>query len=205
MTPIISARGGLSSQAYGQFALSLAGGSYESIATVTIGATSQATISFTSIPSTYKHLQVRFIARTTVSGSDRCSLSVGINGDTGANYVNHNFFGDGASAGAAAYTGKTNLNNYIGGINAMTTSSSSANIFGVGVIDILDYTSTSKYKTFRALTGQDQNGSSGRLMFSSGFNTSITAAISSLEFNVNTDYSGNFAQYSHFALYGIKD
>jgi hypothetical protein len=174
------------------------------LSTVTVGSGGAATVEFTSIPATYSHLQVRFMARTTVSANTRASLAIGINSNTDANYVNHNLFGDGSSAGATADTGTTNVTNYMGGISVLTTSTTGSNIFGVGIIDILDYANTSKLKTFRVLSGQDQNDSSGRLMFSSGFQTAITAAITSLQFNVNTEYAGNFAQYSHFALYGIK-
>ena len=38
--------------------------SYESIATVSVGSGGQSSIVFSSIPSTYKHLQLRAIART---------------------------------------------------------------------------------------------------------------------------------------------
>jgi hypothetical protein len=178
---------------------------FQSIATETVGGGGAATVEFTSIPATYSHLQVRFMARTTVSANTRASLAIGINSNTDANYVSHTLTADGSSASATRDTGRTNVNNYMGGISVLTTSTTGSNIFGVGIIDILDYANTSKLKTFRVLSGQDQNNSSGRLMFSSGFQTAITAAITSLQFNVNTDYAGNFAQYSHFALYGIKE
>ena len=64
MSPILGARGGLSASAYGLFSLQSTN-SYESIQTVTVGSGGQSTISFTSIPSTYKHLQIRMLARAT--------------------------------------------------------------------------------------------------------------------------------------------
>jgi len=63
MSPILGARGGLSASAYGFTSAVVGPGDYESIQTVTVGSTSQSSISFTSIPSTYKHLQIRYISR----------------------------------------------------------------------------------------------------------------------------------------------
>jgi hypothetical protein len=67
-------------------------------------------------------------------------------------------------------------------------------------MDIVDYTNTNKYKTSRAFAGFDANGS-GMLAVTSGLWMSTTA-INSITFT--SDASGNFAQYSSFALYGVK-
>jgi hypothetical protein len=77
---------------------------------------------------------------------------------------------------------------------------SSPNAWGSMVYDILDYNSTSKFKTARTLLGYDNNGS-GAIFFTSG-NWRSTSAITTVTIYPNT---GTFAQYSHFALYGIKD
>jgi hypothetical protein len=66
-------------------------------------------------------------------------------------------------------------------------------------MDILDYANTNKYKTTRTLIGRDRNGA-GIMLFHSGLYQS-TNAITSLKFFPST---GNFAQYTQFALYGIK-
>ena len=70
-------------------------GDYESIQTYTVGAGGQANITFTSIPSTYKHLQVRCF----IFGSG-LQYNITLNGDTGNNYSMHNLTGDGSSASA---------------------------------------------------------------------------------------------------------
>lgn len=163
--------------------------SYESIATVTIG-TAQSTITFSSIPSTFKHLQVRGILQ--ISGGDT-EAKLTLNGDsTSSNYATHQLLGDGSTAAsyATANSGfiKTGINNSASGSN-----------FGAMVVDILDYANTSKNKTVRTLTGADTNGG-GYIRFASGFWNS-TAATTSLTFTAS---SGNFNQYSSFALYGIK-
>jgi hypothetical protein len=86
----------------------------------------------------------------------------------------------------------------------ITAASAAANIMGVGIVDIQDYESTTKYKTTRTLNGTDINGtiagSSGFVFVSSGLWMS-TAAISSITI---TPDGNNFNQYSSFALYGIK-
>jgi hypothetical protein len=76
-----------------------------------------------------------------------------------------------------------------------------ANIFAGMVIDILDYTSTSKNKTVRSLGGYDRNGA-GEISLSSGLWYASPAAITSIE--LTTTATTEFKSYSQFALYGIK-
>jgi hypothetical protein len=158
--------------------------SYESIATVTIGAGGASTASFSSIPSTYQHLQIRILAKTGDAGAFGAAI-MSING--GAGEARHDLYGTGSATGTSGVSG--GLYVYLGGTAQ----------FGVGVVDILDYLDTNKTKTSRALSGVDNNGS-GAVALESGLETTQTA-ISSLTFTSN---SGNFAQYSSFALYGIK-
>jgi hypothetical protein len=82
----------------------------------------------------------------------------------------------------------------------MSASTGGANVFGTFIIDILDYANTSKYKTQRGLGGADLNGS-GYISFNSG-NWRNTNAITSI--SLTPLYGSQFAQYSSFALYGIK-
>lgn len=170
---------------------------YESIQTVTVGAGGSATITFSSIPSTYTHLQIRYISRSTrASGSD--SVSFRFNSDSGTNYARHFLFGDGASAGAGATTSDTMSNCALG-----SGASAGASMFGGGVVDILDYTSTNKNKTIRSLSGADINGAGGDLRLSSGLWFATPAAINSITLYAQGG-AANFVQYSSFALYGIK-
>jgi hypothetical protein len=168
-------------------------GSFVSIATVTVGSGGAANIEFTSIPSTYSHLQIRGIARGTKS-STVAFLNMKLNSDTGTNYAYHVLQGDGASAVAAGYT-----NDIFMDWARYPAASATASIFGASIIDILDYGNTNKFKTVRYLGNYDANGS-GYLEFRSGLWRS-TSAISTITFSWD---SGNFAQYSSFALYGIK-
>jgi hypothetical protein len=162
--------------------------SFESIETVTVGSGGAASISFTSIPQTYTHLQIRGIAKAV---NNEQGYFLQINGDTASNYTSHLLYGDGSSALAFA-------NNSWGGIDLASTSSSQ---FGPMVVDILDYTNTNKFKTVRSLGGVDNNGS-GYINFFSGLwrNTNAVTSISIKEILGG----GNITQFSSFALYGIK-
>jgi len=192
MTPIL---GILASQISGHLASPT---SFDSIQTVTVGSGGSSSISFSSISSSYKHLQIRYLARTTVANVADGYVSIRFNGDTtnGNYYFYHFLAGDGASASAAA--GGTNTNIY-GGVCA--GNSAASNVFGVGVIDILDYQNTNKYKVTRGLGGIDNNGA-GSLRLASGewYNT---AAVTDITLGANA-FGNNFTQYSSFALYGVK-
>lgn len=165
------------------------------IETIIVGAGGVSTVTFSNIPLVYEHLQIRFISRNNRSGQVIDALNIKANNDSGANYSNHRLEGQGSSAGSS---GGSSLNAAIFG--TMPASSATASVFGVGVIDILDYANTSKYKTFRTLSGFDSNGS-GYVGVYSGLWQS-TSAINSLTISSN-DGSG-VLQYTHFALYGIK-
>ena len=163
--------------------------SYESIATVTVGGGGAADVTFSSIAATYTHLQVRGIARST---SSECDVKVQLNGDTGSNYAYHRIYGTGSGTGADG-TGSATTMFYCGRINASTS------VFGANIIDILDYTNTNKNTTLRAFMGFDSNGG-GYVSLGSGLwvNTNAVTSIKLIP------HAGNFAEYSQFALYGIK-
>ena len=173
-------------------------GAYDSLATVTLSA-SAATVTFSSIPATYKHLQIRFFAQTNrgTYGSD--DIKIQVNSDTGSNYSWHDLYGNGANGAAQSVTSTTRieLNNASG--------TGVASNFGAGVLDILDYANTNKYKTTRSLHGNDVNGTvsgfGGRVALDSGLWMN-TSAISTIQFAPITGTA--FTQYSSFALYGIK-
>ncbi len=104
--------------------------SYESIATVSVGSGGSSSIDFSSIPSTYKHLQVRGIIRTS-AGTNNWGLRIRTNSDSGSSYTHHNLRGDGANASAEGYANETYM-------RLDRAAPSDANIFGGVVIDFLD-------------------------------------------------------------------
>jgi hypothetical protein len=169
-------------------------GDYDSIATTTLGS-SQTTISFTSIASTYKHLQLRVFARATAG--DNPNAPIQFNGDTGANYRAHYLGGAGSGN---AFAGDMGASQTSGNIGWMPGSTQGASIFGAAIVDILDYASTNKYKTVRSLNGADNNGSGLLGLWSSVWMNSSTA-INRIDIS---PASGQWAAYTSIALYGIK-
>jgi hypothetical protein len=162
---------------------------------VQVGSAGAANVEFTSIPSTFKHLQIRLIARNTENDTGAgADLRMQLNGDTGSNYASHNLRGDGASATATAASSQAQMR-----LSVTIRNGRTASAFNAGVIDILDYTSTNKNTTVRSIDGYDSNGA-GQIYFSSGLYNS-TNAITSIKLFAD---AFNFAQYSTFALYGIK-
>lgn len=180
------------------------GTAYESIATVTLGsAASSAT--FSSIPSTYKHLQIRGIFMPT---NTDFSAVFRLNGDSSSsNYVAHTLEGNGSSAVASSSTPYTPSS-----LRILYTQDSTGSQYPAGfVLDILDYANTNKYKTTRALAGIDTNGAyfgANRIALASGLWMSTSAVNSVTLYSAQGGYGStlgsNFAANSSFALYGIK-
>jgi hypothetical protein len=164
------------------------------IATTTLGS-AQSSITFSSIPQDYTHLQIRGIARSTRTEVNS-GINITMNSDTGSNYPYHAVYGSGSSA--ASYSGASQTAMYSGGILA---ASSTASCFSPIVIDILDYNNTNKFKTIRILSGSDQNSASFSEVGLVSGNYRSTTAVSSLTLTAAVN---NLAQYSSFALYGIK-
>lgn len=188
MSPIVQTLA--NSSAYGYRAFAAAGGDFESIATVTVGAGGSAGITFSSIPSTYQHLQIRAIAQSAGPNNGE-NTKIYVNGSSAStNYAWHIVRGDGASVTAAGGGG-----NYI---VANVGTSNATNVFSMMIIDVLDYANTNKNKTIRNLYGFDSNGA-GYV----GLNSVLVPTTSAInQIDIFMDY--NFTQYSSFALYGIK-
>jgi len=168
--------------------------SYESISTVTVGGGGSASISFSSIPATYKHLQLRFFVGTNRAAPiSRDTFKVQFNSDTAANYSYHELNGDGASVVASGNASTTFI---------VSGTAGGGGFFGASVLDILEYTNTNTYKTIRSLSGvSDNTGGYGLVDFRSG-NWRSTSAITSMTLSVSVGTA--FTEYSQAALYGIK-
>jgi len=167
--------------------------SYESIATYTGSAS---TTTFSSIASTYSHLQLRINWMDTSSGSN--CLQIRFNGDTANNYYSHQLIGNGSAATAAATTGNGIF------INDFSIESSSDTYPNVFVVDIIDYASATKNKTIRSFFGNDQNRATptkGTVGLISGawFNTNAVTSLTVRSSNAVAWTSG-----TSIALYGIK-
>ena len=166
-------------------------GDFESIASAS-GTGSSGVITFSSIPSNYQHLQIRWLSKSTLNGS---YVWLNFNGDSSSLYANHYLYSDGSTTPITGNDiNQTRLNLY-----GSLVTSSQTNTHAIHIVDILDYNNTNKFKTVRALGGQDQNGS-GVAFISSGLWRSSNA-ITSITITANAD---NFGTNSRFALYGIR-
>jgi hypothetical protein len=179
---------------------------YYSISTATVDVSGASSISFSSIPQTYTHLQLRIFNQTNRSTYNTSGLymRLGNNGiDSGYNYSYHGLQSNPASPSNLVNSYAVTSSNY--GPNMSTSSSVASNVFGVGVIDIVDYKNVNKYKTVRCLSGSDTNGAAsgyaGYIDFGSFLWTS-TNAVTDLAFYPL--YGTAFNQYSTFELFGVK-
>ncbi len=166
-------------------------GDYESIATAN-GNGSATSFTFSSIPQTYTHLQLRFISR--VASANYALIT--FNGDSSAsNYTWHQLDGNGSAASAGGAASGT-----FGGAVVNFAAGGASGIYSAAIVDLLDYTNTNKYKTTRSLVGVDKNGSGNIALNSSAWLS--TSAITSLSITFNGGFA--IATGSQFALYGIK-
>lgn len=161
------------------------------------GTGSAGTITFSNIPQTYQHLQIRGIVRCDVATTATFGR-MQINSDTGSNYAGHLLFGDGSAATATGSATQT----YISSVARIPGTSATSDVVGAFIIDIHDYANTSKNKTIRTFNGVDSNtaNTNYRVQLSSGLWMS-TSAITSISLYIS---SGNFTTSSSFALYGFK-
>lgn len=165
--------------------------SFESIASAT-GTGSSGTITFSSIPGTYQHLQIRAMIRGTASATRQDGI-IRFNGTTSGDAYFHSVQGYGTAVSTGAYTEQRFADDMV------IAATSTADTYSCFVIDIHDYASTTKNKVTRSFGGYDANGS-GYMGLVSNLWIS-TAAITSITVSVPT---GNFATGSVVSLYGIK-
>jgi len=198
MSPLITTKASASAQGYGLFALTAAPyagptGAFDALGSVTVGSGGQSSITFSAIPQTYTHLQIRALVKTAY-GSAQDGLKVQLNGDTGSSYNYHYLGGNGSSTYAGGNASATTF------MQTVSIAGATGSQYGVMVLDILDYGNTSKNKTMRAIGGVDANGSGVAEMWS-GLYMSQNAVNSINLFSYN---GSNISQYSNFSLYGIR-
>jgi len=169
-------------------------GSYELISTTLLGG-NQSSVTFSSIVSTYTHLQIRLSVR-----SDRAfafdNMAMRFNADTGSNYASHWLYSNNSTI-VPDYESATSRMV----VARVPDTGANASEFGVSVIDIVDYKSTTKNKVAKSLylsntsTSYPWTGIHTAAWFSTAAITSITLL----------PVSGtNFTANSRFSLYGIK-
>jgi hypothetical protein len=166
---------------------------YELIESTILGST-QSSIVFdvTGLGSTYKHLQIRAVARSSRSDTND-NVYLRFNADAGSNYSTHFMWGNGSSVSSSGLANQ----GFVYAAGALAAASSTANVFGVFYIDILDAFSTTKNKTTRALSGNNTQF----IELDTGVWRS-TSATTSLTLTLAT--GPNFVAGSRFSIYGIK-
>jgi hypothetical protein len=167
-------------------------GSFVSIASAS-GTGSSQSITFSDIPQTYKHLQIRGIGQAPgYANNDEGSVGIRINGDTSGNYTRAQFSANGSTLGSSILISTTFAETGSGAfLNSGNTVASS-------IIDILNYTSNT-FKSIRGIGGCDRNGG-GSLVSASGLWRNTAAITSITVFQQNA----NFGTKSFYALYGIE-
>lgn len=195
MSPILQTFGNASARGYGALLASAAAGvpaDFESISTVSVGSGGSSSVSFSSIPGTYAHLQLRYIVQDNRGTYADSEMKIQFNSDTGSNYRGHYMRGTGAT--------ESYDNGQLARIVQSCTATAAGSTFAAGIIDILDYANANRYKTIRILGGFDNN-TSGGIWFRGAYWMS-NSAITSIQ--IGSDLGSSINQYSHFALYGIK-
>lgn len=111
-----------------------AGATYEPIATTTLS--SNGTVTFSSIPGTYTDLKLVMNGGIT---SDYWDFRWRFNSDSATNYSQTSFYADGSAAGSNRTTSATNIH--------CGTGIRSGHLNSATTVEIMNYKSTSKYKT----------------------------------------------------------
>lgn len=163
-----------------------------------ISGTSTTSITFSNIPQTFTHLELRgsFNANNAPSGN---SAYMGFNGDGASNYNWHYLLGSGSAVSSGNGVPSTSLLF----ANYPTASISSTSFFGSSITMIYDYSNTNKNKTIRTVSGYDTNTSNVQAVWENSGYWANTSAINSITISVIG--SGNyFIAGSKFTLYGIN-
>ena len=175
--------------------------SFESIATIS-GTGSSDVITFSSIPSTYKHLHIRGVTVVNYGGTDYGNAGLRFNGDTAQNYTTHAMRGywDGSTGNKQGlnYTLNGGLN--YGMILGAYLNQNNDVVFPV-MVDILNYANTNNRKVAKGWSGSTYSTDKGFLQTGSMFWDNDSAITSVSLFASN----GNWNAKTKFTLYGIKD
>jgi hypothetical protein len=184
--------------------LTAAAGSYEFIAQA-VPSGSTTTVTFSSIPQTYKHLELRYIGR---NGRPRVAdgfLNLKIN-NSFATYVQSMFYYGGISPNQPGEISFTPALEGTGYYMGAAGGNANATAVGSGVISIMDYTNTTKLKTARCISGSTLNSTTVGWILHSTLTNNSTSAVTSLVIETVDSAGGyNIGANSRFSLYGLKD
>ena len=163
--------------------------------TVLTSSASSVTFSGLDAYSDYKHLQIRAVTKTAGTSQPNGLLRIRINNDSTLSYSSHRISGDGVSVASGFQTDVDQM--YLG---ITTSSQAESENFGSAVIDVLDFSSSTKNKTFRSLNGLVSSPSNS-ISIRSGlyFKTDPITTMSIFD-----SRGENWVTGSRFSLYGVK-
>jgi hypothetical protein len=170
------------------------GGSFDLLETTVLGSDT-ASVTFSSLGSysAYKHLQIRMTAATTAYPG----FAIRFNSDTGSNYAYHRLSANGSTVVSGASTSAAEIRF----VNALPDEArDNSNIFGAAIVEILDFSNSSKNSTVRGMSGSHYTDAKQIGLYSGLWNN--TNAVTSI--TLLDPSSGNFVSGSRFSLYGIK-
>lgn len=161
-----------------------------------------ATISLASIPSTYRHLRLEIVARTTAAVTEAW-IYVRFNGDTASNYryLWRRIYTSGATT--VADDGQTAESSTVMWLGGMSGANSPAGAVGITVIDIGDYARAVWWKQCHgrsAFVGATTGAGHSQELTTMGV-WKNTAAITSIDISAS---SGNFDIGTVVSLYGVS-
>ena len=161
---------------------------------VVVGSGGASSIDFTSIPSTYTDLCVKFSLRCATAGAIQ-QVYIRFNSNSGSVYSNIRLFGYSNAAGSTSASSSSSAS-----INWTSGSSATANTFGSGELYIPNYASSNN-KSFSAELVSENNSATDAVTGMTAGLFASTTAISA----VNIIGESNFVQYSTAYLYGISN
>jgi TRAP-type mannitol/chloroaromatic compound transport system substrate-binding protein len=163
---------------------------YTLIASNTVGSGGASSVTFSSIPSTYTDLALRWSSRSTTTGVESAAQYMTFNG-VNTNMAFKRLRGNGATADSYGESTPTLY-------GTADAAGATASTFSNGEIYIPNYAGTA-YKSWSVDSVTENNATTAIAVFFAGL-WSNTAAITSIGFTTDA----NFAQYSSFYLYGIS-
>ena len=173
------------------------------IASVTPSGSTTA-ITFSSIPQTFQHLQLRFSGMGSLTNNTFGSLTLGINGDTTSNhyYWHYDNWNTATGSGNAYQTlgaGAANQTSIsLRGIANSSTTTTTSQL----ILDIYNYSTSSTYFAVKYIIVAADNGSLGNSYVNGSglFLPSGSTTVTSLTL---TSSGSNFSNISRANLYGI--
>lgn len=167
---------------------------FTKIASNTVGAGGVASITFSSIPSTYTDLCIKVSGRVDAAGNYQ-SIAMAFNGGSPASAFTQRWInGNGSAASSSSYGANTTLYPFY-----LPAAGATASTFGNGEIYICNYANTSMYKAISCDGVTETNATDARAEFNAML-WSSNNAVTSITLYGNT----NFVQYTTATLYGIS-